>query len=194
MVSEAESHAVPDRTALFQLHPEVLAAVAHGAPFQQLHPPAQKYRHRVAVTEGRQQLCCFKGIPAEVAEGNQGVDVQVGSELDPLKLRGSQRRKLLLQVGQVFHRHGETGGLGVPAVAGEVMAELIEGGDNIELSDAAAARMADGIRRMNDNRGVVKFFGQTAGHQSGDAHGVFSIRSYQKGWQPPGDDLLPGPE
>ena len=81
----------------------------------------------------------------------------------------------------------------MPAVAGKIAAELVQRGDNIELRDAAAAAVADGVRRMYDDGRAVELLGEAAGHQPGDAHGVFFIGGDQEGRQPLGDDLLPAP-
>ncbi len=72
------------------------------------------------------------------------------------------------------------------------MAALVQGEDNIEFGDAAAAAAAYLLSGSDDNRRAVEFLGEPAGYQPGDSNRIVLIAGNQQGRNSLSQYLLSG--
>ncbi len=134
----------------------------------------------------------LEGIPAQLGQGDLGVYLHLGLEVGLFQPGVRQPAQTLLEVRQVLRGQGEAGRLGVPAEVGHQFMALVQCLDDIEFGDAAAAAAAGALPGADDDGGAVELVGHPAGHQPGDAQGVFLAVGYQQRGYPFGQHLLPG--
>src|SRR3972149_10856599 len=125
-----------------ELEPQVASTVPHGAAVQDLHPPAQEYRSRVAKAEGSQVREGGQERALQGREGDLGINGQLGAYVQALQCPLRFFPQPLAKKGQVLRRYAEARGHGVSPEAKQQLGILLEGSYQVKAWNTTATAPA----------------------------------------------------